>query len=115
VYTCSVTKNRKGLTAEGSRTLTIRITADQRRRLQEVAKREGRSLGDIVRMLMMVGEVALTDPKGFAESFRAVARDQVLEDLGLPNDRPVERIQTEILADGVRRLGRSIAGQQDGE
>ena len=114
VYTGRVTKNRKGLTADGSRTLTIRITAEQRRKLQEVAERDGRSLGDVVRMLMLVGDLALTDPKGFAASFGAVARDQVLSDLRLPNDRPLERIHTEILAEGVRRVGRRSQRKEPG-
>jgi hypothetical protein len=98
---------RKGLTSQDSETVTIRITAAQRRRLKEVAALSGQSLGDIVRVLMLAGEIAFTDPKGFGKSFAKVARDTVLEDLHLPNDSPVETIRTEVLAEQVRRFGTS--------
>jgi len=100
-----MTKNVKGLTAKDSGTLTIRITAKQRRELREI--------GDVVRALMLVAEMALTDPAGFARSFSAVARDQVLEDLGLPNDSPVDQIHTEVLAEQIRRFDKSLRGELD--
>lgn len=99
----------KGL-GNSSRVLTVRMTREQKARLQELARAEGDSAGDVVRMLMMVGELALTDPTGWAESFAAVAGEQVRENLGISPTLPIE-LRTELLADRIRRVKRSLAGE----